>query len=206
MPRRMELMPLATIRGAVRNPKRHDTAGIAASLGEFGLAELPLYDERTGRLVAGHGRINDLRARHAAGHAPPDGIEVDPAGGWLIPVVRGWSSKTDAHAEAYLAASNQLTVNGGWDATELVAMLLDVQVAGLLDVSGFDSDDIDKLLHDDDPPLGDGDDDFDDDPQPFGVVVLVDDEDAQDALLRDLLGRGHQARTLAAARLQLKDD
>lgn len=110
--REVAYMPLAEIVAAPRNPKRHDHTGIQASIDEHGLAELPLLDERTGRLVAGHGRIDRLAVMHAAGQDPPDGVNVDPASGaWLVPVIRGWSSRSDAAAEAYVIASNKLTMN-----------------------------------------------------------------------------------------------
>ncbi len=43
--------------GAARNPKWNAEEEIRWSIGRFGLAELPLLDERTGLLVAGHGRV-----------------------------------------------------------------------------------------------------------------------------------------------------
>jgi hypothetical protein len=148
MEREVGHVPLAQITGAVRNPKRHDGTGIAASIARFGLGELPMLDERTGRLVAGHGRIDQLAAMHAAGQPPPDGIQTDEHGGWLVPVIRGWASGSDAEADAYLVASNQLTVAGGWDEPELAALLAGLAAADatLLAVTGLGEDDLDRLL------------------------------------------------------------
>ncbi len=150
-------MPLQEIRHAPRNPKAHDGDGIGRSIGRFGVAELPLLDERTGRLVAGHGRLDQLTAMHAEGSDPPDGIRLADDD-WLIPVVRGWASRSDAEAEAYLIASNQLTIAGGWDEASLGAVLADLAEvdASLLDLVGFDDDDLAALLATDDGP-GDGD-------------------------------------------------
>lgn len=144
--RRIEYMPLTQIQPATRNPKRHDTAGIRRSIGKFGLAEAPLLDERTGRLVAGHGRINDLAERRSLGADPPDGVQAGEDGEWLVPVVRGWASRSDGEAEAYLAASNQLSVTGGWADDELATMLAALAEADLLDVTGFTDDDLADLL------------------------------------------------------------
>lgn len=147
--------PLDDIRGADVNPKRHDAAGIRRSVAAHGLAELPLLDERTGRIVAGHGRIDDLRAHQAAGGTPPPDVRVDDDGRWHVPLQGGWSSKNDAHARAYVAASNKLSANGGWDTDLLPAFLNDLDAHGLLELTGFSTEELEELLHldgGDDPP------------------------------------------------------
>jgi hypothetical protein len=148
--RRVEYMPIAEIEPAPRNPKLHAADLIAASIDRYGLAELPLIDERTGRLVAGHGRLDDLIARRRDGEDPPAGVKLGPggAGDWLVPVIRGWSSASDEDAEAYLVTSNRLTVKGGWDNEGLADLLSDLadQDADLLAVTGYDADDLAALL------------------------------------------------------------
>lgn len=146
MDRYVDYVPLEQVRLATRNPKSHDTAGIANSIHHHGFAELPLLDERTGRLVAGHGRITTLRARVAAGDTAPDGVRVDDDGHWLVPVIRGWASRADADAEAYGTASNRLTELGGWNDRELAAVLRDLAADDLLAVSGYTTTDLDVLL------------------------------------------------------------
>jgi hypothetical protein len=197
MDRRVEYMPLRDLPGAPLNPKRHDTEGIRQSIAVNGFTELPLLDERTGRLVAGHGRRDQLLAMLAKGDPPPDGVRVAPDGSWLVPVVRGWASRSDAHAAAYVAASNKLTENGGWDEDELKQLLLDADAAGLLALTGFDEDELQRLLHQDDPDPGFGDDD--DEPAGWGVVVTVATAHEQDKLLQRLISQGYRVRTLAAA-------
>lgn len=163
--RRVEYMPIAEIEPAARNPKRHAGDAIAASVDRFGLAELPLIDERTGRLVAGHGRLDDLLGRRRDGEDPPAGVRLGPggAGDWLVPVIRGWSSDSDEDAEAYLVASNRLTVLGGWDDEGLADLLSDLaeQDAALLAVTGYTDDDLAQLLAEPErtelPPAGPGD-------------------------------------------------
>lgn len=125
MARWLELVALADLlaRPAPRNPKNHDEAGIRASVTRHGFVEAPTIDERTGRLVAGHGRLGDLAARKAAGEEPPEGIDVDEGGEWLVPTQRGWASRSDRDAEAYVVAANKLTESGGWD-DELLAQML----------------------------------------------------------------------------------
>lgn len=152
--RQVKYMPLSAVVGATRNPKRHAEQEIRASISRFGLAEVPLIDERTGRLVAGHGRIDQLIAMRDAGQDPPDGVLVDKAGEWLTPVLRGWSSRSDAEAEAYLAASNHLTVLGGWDQDGLAELLRDVADAdtSLLLAAGYTPDDLADMLKLLEPP------------------------------------------------------
>jgi DNA modification methylase len=147
--RRVEYTPLTLIEAAPRNPKRHAGDAIKRSIDRFGFAELPLIDERTGRLVAGHGRLDQLAAMRKAGQDPPDGVRVDQGTGeWLVPVVRGWRSRSDGDAEAYLIASNRLTTLGGWDGEELGGLLADLaeQDAELLAVTGFSDADLEGLL------------------------------------------------------------
>ena len=144
-PRRVTYVRLDQIRHAPRNPKGH-ADGIGRSITHHGLAELPLRDDRTGLLVAGHGRHDHLQAMHGEGQNPPDGVTVDTDGMWLMPVITGWASRSDADAEAYLIASNQLTTAGGWDDAGLAEILGDLQEAGLADLTGFTSDDITSLM------------------------------------------------------------
>lgn len=143
--RRLELMPLDAVQPAARNPKGHALEGITGSIAHHGYAEPMLLDERTGRLVAGHGRRDAIAAMRDAGQTPPEGVEVDDTGAWLVPVVRGWSSRSDGDAEAYLVASNRLTELGGWDTEGLTAMLDDLAAADLLELTGYSAADVDEL-------------------------------------------------------------
>lgn len=143
--RRVEFMALSGIKGAKRNPKDHDVGELSKSVGRFGFAEVPLLDERTGLLVAGHGRIKTLQALKDGGAAPPEGVRLKGKE-WLVPVLRGWASRSDADAEAYLVASNRLTELGGWSDVQLVEMLKDLARLDALEGSGFDAEDIGHLL------------------------------------------------------------
>jgi hypothetical protein len=150
--RLVEYLDLDGLVPAARNPKAHAHDPLRASIGRFGFTAPALLDERTGRLVAGHGRTAALAAMRAAGEHPPAGVQVGEHGAWLVPVVRGWASRSDAEADAYLVADNQLTIAGGWDDSALEALLADLtatdpdltgllgfteeQLAGLLDGAG----------------------------------------------------------------------
>lgn len=138
---RLEYVPLALLQVAPRNPKRHQLDQLGGSISRFGYVEPIVMDERTGRMVAGHGRRESLLKMRAKGQAPPTGVR-EGDGDWLVPVVRGWTSKSDKDAEAYLIASNRHVELGGWDDTELVALLRDVD----LDGTGYNQDDLTELL------------------------------------------------------------
>lgn len=152
--RRIEYVPLDTIARAPRNPKRHDTDGIRRSVDRFGLAEVPAVDERTGRLVAGHGRLDDLVSRRANGQDAPDGVRVTADGDWLVPVLAGWASRSDAEAEAYLVASNQLNAKAGWDQQGLGELLADLRNVDpdLAEVTGFSAAELEDMLRANEAP------------------------------------------------------
>lgn len=145
--RRIEYVALDQIAPADRNAKGHDDALIGASMDRFGFIEPGVLDERTGQLVAGHGRRERLIAKRDAGEEPPEGIVVRD-GIWAVPVVRGWSSTDDAEAEAAGLALNQATIAGGWDSETLAAMLNDLAASTLgFDGTGFVQANLDDLLH-----------------------------------------------------------
>ena len=117
-------MDLDEVKAAKRNPKTHDTAGIKASYKRFSAQDSPVLDERTKRLLSGHGRIEALVAMRDDGDKPPGGIELK-GGKWLVPIQRGGRTKNDAEAEAYILAANKLTEVGGWDDGLLDEVLAD---------------------------------------------------------------------------------
>jgi DNA modification methylase len=169
--RRIEYLPLHELTVATRNPKNHDEENIDRSLGRFGYTEPILIDERTERLVAGHGRLQALIRLRDKGATPPDGI-VEEDGQWRVPVIRGWASRSDEEAESYLIASNQLTIAGGWDNAALGAMLLDLSDKDPLNLVGLGFDDkmLSKLLDDTQPKAGKT--DPDDVPDKIGDITV----------------------------------
>jgi DNA modification methylase len=143
----VDYVRLSKLQRAHRNPKAHDLGLIDRSMGRFGYVEPIAINEKTGRLVAGHGRLDALERRKAAGAEAPERILVDGDGEWCVPVLRGIRFESDADAEAYLLASNQITIAGGWLDDELAKVLgeLAEQTSGLEGV-GFEQEDIDELL------------------------------------------------------------
>ena len=151
--RSIEYVRLSDVPPAFRNPKQHDAPALIASIHEHGYADAAILDERTQRLVAGHGRTAALVDMRHAGDRIPDGIGIDEDGEWLVPIQRGWSSKSDEHAEAFIITHNRLVEAGGWDDRMLATMLHDIHVAdaALFDGIGYTADELDDLFKSIDP-------------------------------------------------------
>ncbi|MGW6499353.1 hypothetical protein [Nonomuraea angiospora] len=204
--RRIEHMRLHEIPRAVRNPKEHDLPGIRTSIEAFGCIVAGELDERTGRLVVGHGRLQVLEQMAADKASPPEGILVDDDGTWLVPIVRGWSSRSDADAEAYLIANNRTPEKGGWEQRMLAEVLADVRDADpdLLAAAGYTDDDLADLADaiagdtsdrvEELPEPGDADEDVR--PEVWGIVITCDNEEEQTRLLDRLAGEGWAVRAL----------
>ena len=123
---RLEYLPLRELQRFPRNPKRHDEESIQASIRRWGYIQPIVIDERTGRIVAGHGRLDALSAMRDAGQEPPERIRA-AEGDWLAPVLRGVQFDSHREAEAFLLADNQTTIAGGYDEPALAAMLRDLR-------------------------------------------------------------------------------
>jgi hypothetical protein len=137
--RRLDMIDVDELVAAIRNPKLHALEGIAASMLEFGYADTVVIDERTGRTISGHGRIEAVQQLRDKGEKPPEGVKV-VKGKWLIPVNRGWASDSDAAAEAYLLAANRWNEVGGYDDEMRRAMIGDLAEydEALLRAAGYD--------------------------------------------------------------------
>lgn len=144
LPRQIEYRRLSDVLPADRNPKEHDDAAIQASIERHGFTEPVFEDGRTGKLVAGHGRLENLVLMRDAGHHMPEGIVADDDGEWMLPVVIGWSSADDEEAEDYVSVSNRLVELGGWDAQLLAEMYADPDRD--LDGTGWTRESIDDLV------------------------------------------------------------
>lgn len=123
---RIEMVPLGDLVLADRNPKLHDVAALRASIERFGFVWPLLVDEATGKMVAGHGRLQALAEIRAAGGQVPTRVVARPDGEWEVPVLRGVAFRDAREAEAYLIADNRLVEVGGWDDSVLAAMLSDL--------------------------------------------------------------------------------
>jgi hypothetical protein len=200
--RAVEYVPLDDVKPADRNPKSHDHELLSRSFRRFGFVEPMIRDDRTGRLVAGHGRLDELRmARARDRELAPNGVRVDDDGTWLVPVLVGWSSADDVEAQAYIVASNRTVEAGGWDDSILADVLADLESSGAdaFEGIGYSLDDALAMLS---ARLGDDGDDEHGDGSPqldglrYRVVVDCDDEAHQASLIEALTADGLSVRAV----------
>lgn len=167
-PRRIEYIRLHDLASATarRNPKQHSLPDMIQSVTDHGFIDAVILDERTNTLISGHGRVATLIDMRTNGDPTPDGVGIDEDGEWLVPVQRGWASRSDTHAEAAIIGLNRLVEAGGWDDKLLAEILHDIHAddPDLFDGLGFTSDDMDGLFAQIDPELWDKDPDQDDEP------------------------------------------
>lgn len=144
---RIEYMPLSALKRWPRNPKAHDIGALHTSISRFGFVAPITIDERTGKLAAGHGRLDTLQQMKASGQEAP-ARKMWRGDEWFVPVIRGVGFNSDSELEAYLVADNRLTELGGWEADNLAALLSDLAAEdeALLEATGYDADDLDALL------------------------------------------------------------
>ena len=144
----IEYRNIKEISGADLNPKDHDIGAIYQSIKRFGFTQPIMMNEKTGKLLAGHGRLQTLQTLKDAGEKVPNRIK-EKDGEWLVPVLKGISFEDDNEAQAYLIADNRLTELGGWNTGELVDELERLIQAGLdLDGIGYDFDDLETMVSD----------------------------------------------------------
>jgi hypothetical protein len=146
-PRWSEYLPVSTLTPALKNAKGHDAAAMGASVREFGFVEPVVLDERTSRIVSGHGRVEWLAQQEATGADPPEGVTLDADGRWCWLVTRGWHSRDDLHAHAAGVALNRVGEKGGWR-TDALADLLDGmrETPALIEASGFTIGELDEMV------------------------------------------------------------
>jgi DNA modification methylase len=129
---KVEIWAIERLTANPRNARVHgpeQIEQIRASLREFGWT-MPVLVRESGMLIAGHGRLEAARL---------EGIAEVPT-----IVAHGWS---EAQCQAYSIADNRLTESSDWNDELLRLELGDLQAAGFdLTLTGFDQDELDKLL------------------------------------------------------------
>ncbi|MEU8911817.1 ParB N-terminal domain-containing protein [Streptomyces nigrescens] len=152
-PRYTTYVPLTILAPAPGNPKRHEVERIIESIATHGFVDQPIADERTGTILGGHGRREALIEMQASGERLPAGLLLDNDGGWLVPVQRGWSSRSDAEAKALNIKLNKIGADGGWQPRPLAAYLEDIVTADaeLFESLAIPEDELESLLRQVDP-------------------------------------------------------
>ena len=139
-------MPVEELTANPANWRRHPETQTEALLGaieEIGFVVPVIFNRQTGRLVDGHGR---LLAARKVGLAD-------------VPVIRiGLLSETQRRA--LVIADNRIAENAGWDEDMLRLELEELRTEDFdLDLTGFDLDEIDRLLQGTETAAGNIDDD-----------------------------------------------
>lgn len=159
-PRWLDYVDLDELTPAHVNPKSHQLDVIGANMAAHGLFDVvAIQDERTDRMLAGHGRREKLQTARASGQPPPEGVVVTGDGRWLVPRLRGWASRDDDHAMAAGVAHNETTTAGGWQQDQLTELVrhLDASTPVLVPTLGFTDDRLAEMLATQEAPnLGTG--------------------------------------------------
>lgn len=142
---RIEYMPIEKLKKWLQNPKDHNLGELFQSINRFGYVAPILIDERSKKIVAGHGRLDSLLQMKADGQDPPERI-ISKNGSWLVPIIRGVRFNSDKEAEGYLLADNRLTEIGGWHEDVLAEILSEFAKEDKLDGMGWDAEDVDELI------------------------------------------------------------
>lgn len=130
------------------NAKLHDIDALIELFQRVGFIGALPVDDRTERLLGGHGRWHALVRMYAGGMSAPRGIEIDDDGQWLVPLERGWASRDDTQADAANVALNRAQELGGWDNRLYAEMLERIQAddATLFEALKYSDDEMDALL------------------------------------------------------------
>jgi len=143
----VETVSLGALARWPRNPKDHDLGALSKSFERFGYVTPILVNRRNKTILAGHGRLDALWRAYADGESPP-GRVIDASTSnereWLVPVVM--VDLDEKLHEAYVVADNRLTELGGWDWGKLPEVLTDLAHVDLLEVTGFDRNDLDEMV------------------------------------------------------------
>jgi len=141
----IETIPVDRLIPYARNARTHDeaqVAQIAGSIAEFGFVNPILVGADDG-IIAGHGRLMAAQK-----------LGLDD-----VPVIR-LSHLSQTQRRALILADNRIAENSGWDEEMLRLELSDLRAEDFnLDLTGFDLDEIDRLLASDETAEGLVDDD-----------------------------------------------
>jgi DNA modification methylase len=143
--RKIETRAVSALVPYARNARLHSEGQIekiAASIKQFGFNNPVLVDENGG-IIAGHGRV----------------LGAKLAGLTEVPVVP-LGHLSEAERRAYVIADNRIAEDATWDDALLQEELAAIDLAGLdLLLTGFNTDELDQLLHGDSRGAREGEDD-----------------------------------------------
>lgn len=131
----LKMIPIDEVKPHPKNPRIHPDSAIMKlekSIAEFGFTN-PILISKDGVLLAGHAR---LKASQKAGLKEVPYIQLDIEG---------------AKADAYLIADNRLQQDTKWEKSVLKVLFEELEVQEYdLELTGFEIDEIDKMLGNED--------------------------------------------------------
>jgi DNA modification methylase len=159
---RIDERPISSLTPFPSNARTHSTKQIhqiAASIREFGFTNPVLIDQH-GMVIAGHGRVEAARLLN-----------------WpTVPTIQ-IENLSDAQKRAYVIADNKLALNAGWDAEILAIELQNLSTLDVdfdLEITGFETAEVDLLIDGPSKKKPDDGDDFVPLPDPKTVSQLGD--------------------------------
>ena len=136
-------IPLSQIKPDPKNSKDHDVGLIIESFKRFGYVN-PMVLNSDDFLLAGHGRRKALLAMQGDNESPPKNIEAKDDE-WIVPVGIG-PDFDQQEGTAYRLVDNRSTEAGGYYEPQLIENLIGLSANGGLLGTGYDGDDLDKLI------------------------------------------------------------
>ena len=139
----VEYWPTDSVKPNARNARTHSPeqlqqlAGVIKTVGFIN----PVVVDENNKLLAGHGRV----------------LAADLLGLEFIPTICV-DHLTETEKRAYMLADNKLVLNAGWDEDLLrveLEFLMNAEVDFTVDITGFNTPEIDLLLHTDPVPEAD---------------------------------------------------
>lgn len=131
---RIEHKPIGTLKPFERNARKHSTRQIqqiAASIRQFGFTN-PVLIDADNQIIAGHGRVEAAKL-----------LELTE-----VPTIR-LDHLSEAQKRAYIIADNKLAELAGWDPDILkieFQFLSSIELAFDIEITGFDTAEIDLVL------------------------------------------------------------
>lgn len=126
---RTETVEITSIHTHPKNARRGNTQVIEKSLREHGQYAPVIVHEPTGYILKGNHTHQVMRDKLGASHIEATFVNC-----------------TEERALAILAVDNKSSDGAGYDERSLLALLEELDGTGLLDVSGYETDDLDDLL------------------------------------------------------------
>lgn len=177
--------PVANLTPLPGNPRRGDVAAITRSLRVFGQRK-PVTARKTGEDEHGD-PVGYVTAGNHTLLAARDELA------WTHVAV-AWFDEDETTGNAWALADNRTAELGDTDADDLVAMLEGITDRTMFAATAYTDADLEALLDDGLPPPGDA--EVVEFPVQWGVIVTVDDEHAQAALLKRMQDEGFTVRAI----------